>query len=64
MNALYSKYKKTKLSDKLLSINYNTHVVAIGGITAFIISILMASLPITYILLWYGRNYKKQSKLL
>jgi len=63
VKALYSKYKKTKLSDKILLMNYDIHVGSIGGIIgkiiAFLASILMAYLPITGILLWYGRNYKK-----
>ncbi len=64
ITALYSKYKKTKLSDKLLLMNYDIHIGAIGGvigkIIAFLASLLMASLPVTGIFLWYGRKYKQK----
>ena len=63
IEALYSTYKKTKLSDKILLMNYDIHIGAIGGIIgkiiAFLASFLMASLPVTGIFLWYGRKYKK-----
>ena len=65
IKALYSKYKKTKLSDKILLMNYDIHIGAIGGIIgkiiAFIVSLLIATLPVTGIFLWYGRNYKKKT---
>ncbi len=61
---IYGKYKDAKLADKILRMNYDIHIGAIGGLTgkiiAFISSLLIASLPITGILLWYGRNYKKK----
>ncbi|HLT51857.1 MAG TPA: PepSY-associated TM helix domain-containing protein, partial [Arenibacter sp.] len=60
--AIYGKYKDAKVADKILRMNYDIHIGAIGGITgkiiAFLISLLTASLPVTGILLWYGRNYK------
>lgn len=47
--------------------NYDIHVGAIGGfagkLIAFFASLIVASLPITGFLLWYGKAYKKkQSK--
>lgn len=61
---IYGKYKDAKLADKILRMNYDIHIGAIGGIVgkiiAFLISLLTATLPITGILLWYGRNYKKK----
>jgi uncharacterized iron-regulated membrane protein len=33
----------------------------VGEIIAFIVSLLTASLPVTGILLWYGRKYKKKN---
>ena len=43
--------------------NYDIHIGAIGGllgkILAFTVSLLVASLPVTGTLLWYGRTYKK-----
>jgi len=61
--AIYGKYKDAKFADKILRMNYDIHIGAIGGIVgkiiAFIISLLTASLPVTGALLWYGRHYKK-----
>lgn len=63
---IYGKYKDAKLSDKVLRMNYDIHIGAIGGIAGkilvFIISLLTASLPVTGFLMWYGRNYKKKKK--
>ncbi|GAA3636079.1 PepSY-associated TM helix domain-containing protein [Flavivirga jejuensis] len=63
--SVYGTYKNAKFADKLLRMNYDIHIGAIGGIVgkiiAFLISLLTASLPVTGVLLWYGRNYKKQS---
>lgn len=62
--AIYGKYKDAKFADKILRMNYDIHIGAIGGIAgkilAFLISLITASLPVTGILLWYGRNYKKK----
>lgn len=64
---IYGKYKDAKLADKILRMNYDIHIGAIGGIVgkiiAFVISLLTASLPVTGFLLWYGRNYKKKKEL-
>lgn len=65
---IYGKYKDAKFADKLLRMNYDIHIGAIGGIVgkiiAFLISLITATLPVTGILLWYGRNYKKKKKAL
>ncbi|MFL1013300.1 PepSY-associated TM helix domain-containing protein [Flavisericum labens] len=62
--SIYGKYKNAKVADKIQRMNYDIHIGAIGGITgkiiAFFVSLLTASLPVTGILLWYGRNYKKK----
>lgn len=64
--SIYGKYKDAKVADKILRMNYDIHIGAIGGITgkiiAFLVSFLIASLPVTGVLLWYGRNYKKKKK--
>lgn len=64
---IYGKYKNAKVADKILRMNYDIHIGAIGGIAgkiiAFLVSLLTASLPVTGILLWYGRNYKKKNAL-
>lgn len=60
--AIYGKYANANVADKILRMNYDIHIGAIGGIAgkiiAFLVSLLTASLPVTGILLWYGRNYK------
>lgn len=62
--AIYGKYEDAKVADKILRMNYDIHIGAIGGIVgkciAFLVSLLIANLPITGVLLWYGRNYKKK----
>ena len=64
--AIYGKYKDAKLADKILRMNYDIHIGAIGGIAgkilAFLISLLTATLPVTGVLLWYGRKYKKNTR--
>ncbi len=64
---IYGKYENAKLADKILRMNYDIHIGAIGGIAgkiiAFLVSLLTASLPVTGILLWYGRTYKKKNTL-
>jgi len=61
---IYGKYKDAKFADKILRMNYDIHIGAIGGIAgkiiAFLVSLLTASLPVTGLLLWYGRRYKKK----
>ncbi|MHA7057777.1 PepSY-associated TM helix domain-containing protein [Aquimarina sp. M1] len=63
---IYGKYENVKVADKILRMNYDIHIGAIGGIAgkiiAFLVSLLTASLPVTGILLWYGRNNKKKNK--
>lgn len=63
--AIYGKYKDAKLADKILRMNYDIHVGAIGGIAgkiiAFLVSLIIATLPVTGVLLWYGRRYKKNA---
>ncbi|WP_308992598.1 PepSY-associated TM helix domain-containing protein [Mariniflexile litorale] len=61
---VYGKYKNAEVAEKILRMNYDIHIGAIGGlagkIIAFLISLLTATLPISGILLWYGRKYKKE----
>ena len=61
--AIYGKYEDATIPDKILRMNYDIHIGAIGGIVgkiiAFLISLLTATLPVTGVLLWYGRKYKK-----
>jgi uncharacterized iron-regulated membrane protein len=63
---IYGSYKDAKVADKILRMNYDIHVGAIGGlpgkIIAFLVSLLTATLPVTGVLLWYGRKYKKEKE--
>lgn len=63
---LWGEYKDADLPDKIMRLNYDIHVGAalgIGGkILAFFASLLCASLPISGILLWYGRKKKSSKK--
>ncbi|MHA4810395.1 PepSY-associated TM helix domain-containing protein [Flavitalea flava] len=49
--------------ERLIEMNYDIHVGAIGGLTgkilAFIISLICASLPLTGFLVWWGKRKKK-----
>ncbi|TDX01586.1 PepSY-associated TM helix domain-containing protein [Dinghuibacter silviterrae] len=51
------------VGDKLLNMNYDIHVGAIGGLVgkllAFIISLVCASLPVTGFLVWWGKKRKR-----
>ncbi|MBI3232740.1 MAG: PepSY domain-containing protein [Bacteroidetes bacterium] len=51
-------------ADKIMRMNYDLHTGAIIGLTgkiiAFLASLIVASLPITGFMLWYGRHYKKE----
>ncbi|WP_281989232.1 PepSY-associated TM helix domain-containing protein [Aquimarina aggregata] len=64
--SIYGKYKDAKFADKVIRMNYDIHIGAIGGIVgkiiAFLVSLLCASLPVSGVLLWYGRTYKKPKK--
>lgn len=65
--SVYGIYEEASISDKILRMNYDIHVGAIGGIPgkvlAFFISLFCASLPISGFLLWYGRTFKKRKKV-
>lgn len=58
--SIYSENKDLKMSDKILRMNYDIHVGAIGGIygktIVFLLSLVSASLPLTGILIWWNRN--------
>lgn len=65
--SIYGKYKNADFADKVIRMNYDIHVGAIGGIVgkiiAFLSSLICATLPVSGVLLWYGRKYKKQRKI-
>ncbi|WP_029489576.1 PepSY-associated TM helix domain-containing protein [Aquimarina agarivorans] len=60
--SIYGKYKNADFADKVIRMNYDIHIGSIGGILgkfiAFFTSLICASLPVSGILLWYGRRYK------
>lgn len=63
---IYGKYQNADVADKMIRMNYDIHVGAIGGIfgkiLAFIISLITASLPVTGFLLWWGRKNKENKR--
>lgn len=63
---IYGRFKDATGADKLLRMNYDIHVGAIGGlpgkIIAFFASLIAASLPITGFMIWWGRRKKKPSR--
>lgn len=60
---IFGKYDNAKAADKLMRMNYDIHTGAIFGLTgkifAFLISLLIGSLPVTGFLIWWGRRNKK-----
>lgn len=65
VNHLWGRNKDAKIADQLMKMNYDIHTGGIfgfaGKIFAFLISLLIASLPVSGFLIWWGR--KKKSKL-
>ena len=56
---IWGEYKDATAADKVLRMNYDIHVGAIGGlagkIAAFLFSLMIASLPVTGFLIWWRR---------
>jgi uncharacterized iron-regulated membrane protein len=63
VNHLWGRINEADVSDKIMRMNYDIHVGAIAGlpgkIIAFCFSLLIASLPITGFVIWWGRRKKK-----
>ncbi|WP_187262688.1 PepSY-associated TM helix domain-containing protein [Pontibacter beigongshangensis] len=61
----YGRFAEASVADKIMRMNYDIHVGAIGGIVgkviAFFASLIAASLPVTGAMIWWGRR-KKQNK--
>lgn len=57
-------FEQKNRGEKLKALNYDIHTGRIlllpGKILAFIISLIVASLPITGFYIWWGRNHKKR----
>jgi uncharacterized iron-regulated membrane protein len=68
INNIYSRYHNATLADKLMRMNYDIHTGAVfgllGKIFMFLLSLLIASLPVTGILFWYGRVRKDRKERL
>lgn len=66
VNHIYGRLKDAQLSDKVLRMNYDIHTGAILGISgkifAFLISLLIASLPVSGFLIWIGKKNKPTKK--
>ena len=54
--------------EKVQALNYDLHVGSIGGlptkILALLVSLIIASLPVTGFIIWYGRGGKRKKRLL
>jgi len=65
--SLYGVYEEADLPDKVMRMVYDTHVGAIlglpGKIVMFLASLMVASLPITGFMIWWGRKRKPSSLL-
>jgi uncharacterized iron-regulated membrane protein len=61
-------YNEKNNGEKLIMMNYDIHVGAIGGLTgkviAFIVSLICGSLPVTGFIIWWGRRKKATQKTL
>jgi uncharacterized iron-regulated membrane protein len=58
------KYEESGGADKLVRMNYDIHVGAIGGFAgkciAFLVSLVAGSLPITGFIIWWGKRKKSK----
>ena len=61
---IWGRFKSASASAKLMRMNYDIHVGAVlglpGKILAFFASLVIASLPVTGFLVWWGRRNKKK----
>ena len=62
---IFGRYGNANTADKLMRMNYDIHTGAVfglaGKIFAFLISLLIASLPISGFYIWWGRHKKKKN---
>ncbi len=65
---VWGRFPDATLSDKVMRMNYDIHTGAIlglpGKIFAFLISLLIATLPITGFMVWLGRKNKRKKATL
>lgn len=61
-----SEFSDLNAGEKIIAMNYDIHVGAIGGlpgkIIAFLVSLVCASLPITGFYIWWGKKRKQKKK--
>lgn len=68
MNAdnIYDRFHKTNFADKLFRMNYEIHTGAIlglpGKILAFLMSLFIASFPVTGFIIWWKKKRKNKGK--
>lgn len=62
----YNRLEQANVAQKLMRMNYDIHVGAIAGlpgkVLAFLLSAVIASLPVTGFLIWWGRRNKAKKK--
>lgn len=65
-STIYGAYENAGTADKIMRMNYDIHIGRIlglpGKILAFLVALLIASLPVTGVMIWWGRNVKKPKK--
>lgn len=63
---VWNRFHEASVGDKLQRMNYDIHVGAIGGLPgkflAFCLSAIIASLPVTGFLIWWGRKKKDKKE--
>ncbi|MEP0710614.1 PepSY-associated TM helix domain-containing protein [Algoriphagus sp.] len=64
----YNRFEEATVAQKMMRMNYDVHVGAIAGlpgkVLAFLLSAIIASLPVTGFLVWWGRRNKVKKKSL
>ncbi|HKO76354.1 MAG TPA: PepSY-associated TM helix domain-containing protein [Flavobacterium sp.] len=64
---IFGKYGNANTADKLMRMNYDLHTGAVfglaGKIFAFLISLLIATLPVSGFYIWWGRHKKKKDTI-
>jgi uncharacterized iron-regulated membrane protein len=64
VNNLYGRFNDINFADKLLRMNYEIHTGAIlglpGKIFAFLMSLFIASFPVTGFIMWWKKRKKKK----
>ncbi|SFT66996.1 Uncharacterized iron-regulated membrane protein [Algoriphagus locisalis] len=62
----YNRFEEATIAQKIMRMNYDVHVGAIAGlpgkILAFFLSAIIASLPVTGFLIWWGRRNKAKKE--